>query len=71
MDAKLLKEFEEMEGLSNENLGGADVLDVMDDKMDDDDPTFRPIQAHVLSAADIYYEVSCEIDMLFEANRHS
>jgi hypothetical protein len=52
MNSRLMREFEEFEGLS-----GLAVDDtVMDDK-DDDDPSFRPAQASLLTSNEIYYEV--------------
>ena len=56
MDAKLLKEFEEMEGLSKETLIDPDMLP-MEDSKEDDESSFKPTAANALSSQDIYYEV--------------
>lgn len=56
MDAKLLKEFEEMEGLSKETLIDPEMI-VNDDSDDDDGGSFKPVAANSLSSSDIYNEV--------------
>jgi hypothetical protein len=56
MDAKLLKEFEEMEGLSKETLIDPEMV-VNDDSDDDDGGSFKPVAANSLSSSDIYNEV--------------
>lgn len=53
MDYKLMRDFEELEGLSDQVEDDADSA--VDD--DDDDPSFRPTLATNLNNADIYYEV--------------
>ena len=67
MDAKLLKEYEDMEGLSGEgpdgesndpdlaSAAGNSLVDMGDDL--DNDPSFKPIQASSLTALDIFYEM--------------
>ena len=66
MDAKLLKEYEDMEGLSGDGpdgesndpdiaSAGNSFLDLGDDL--DNDPSFKPIQASSLTALDIFYEM--------------
>ncbi len=52
MNSRLLKEFEEFEGLS-----GVPLDDTIIEDKDDDDPTFRPAQAATLTGNDIFYEV--------------
>jgi hypothetical protein len=56
MDAKLLKEFEEMEGLSKETLIDPDMAP-MDDSQPEDETSFKPTAANTLTSSDIYYEV--------------
>lgn len=56
MDAKLLKEFEEMEGLSKETLIDPDMA-IVDDGKEEDESSFKPTAANTLSSSDIYYEV--------------
>jgi hypothetical protein len=56
MDAKLLKEFEEMEGLSKETLIDPEMV-VNEDSDDDDGGSFKPVAANSLSSSDIYNEV--------------
>lgn len=53
MNLQLMREFEEFEGL------GAQVVDDATITMEneDDDPSFRPAQASLLTSNDIYYEV--------------
>lgn len=66
MDAKLLKEFEEMEGLSKETLIDPEM--VMNEDSDDEDGTsFKPLAANSLSSSDIYNEVwaFCKIPRKF------
>ena len=55
MNLQLMREFEEFEGL------GAQVVDDATITMEneDDDPSFRPAQASLLTSNDIYYEVWC------------
>jgi hypothetical protein len=55
MDYKLMREFEELEGLSDQVDDDTDSTSVADDE--DDDPSFRPTLAANLNNADIYYEV--------------
>ncbi len=52
MNNRLMKEFEEFEGLS----GVAIDESFLEDNMDDD-PSFRPVNAASLTSNDIYYEV--------------
>ncbi len=52
MNSRLMKEFEEFEGLS-----GLAVDELVVDDKEDDDPSFRPAQASLLTSNDIYYEV--------------
>lgn len=52
-DAKLMSDWEEMEGLSNQAV---DEAALVEDK-EEDDASFRPAIASNLSSADIYYEV--------------
>ena len=56
MDAKLLKEFEEMEGLSKETLIDPDMVP-MEDSKEEDEGSFKPTAANALNSSDIYYEV--------------
>ena len=56
MDAKLLKEFEEMEGLSKETLIDPDMAHV-DDGGVEDESSFKPTAANSLLSTDFYYEV--------------
>ena len=56
MDAKLLKEFEEMEGLSKETLIDPDMVP-MEDSKEEDESSFKPTAAAALNSSDIYYEV--------------
>ena len=53
MNNRLMKEFEEFEGLSS-----VAVDDTAFEEKDDDDPSFRPADASALSSSDMYYEVS-------------
>jgi hypothetical protein len=55
MDYKLMREFEELEGLSDQ-VDDADI-DTTTDENEEDDPSFRPTLATNLNNADIYYEV--------------
>ena len=50
-----MREFEELEGLSDQVDDDTDSTSVADDE--DDDPSFRPTLAANLNNADIYYEV--------------
>lgn len=52
-EGNLMREFEEFEGLG---VQGTEELEVNDNE-DDDDPTFKPINASSLSSSDIYYEM--------------
>jgi hypothetical protein len=52
MNSRLMREFEEFEGLA-----GLSVEELVIDERDDDDPSFRPAQASVLTSNEIYYEV--------------
>jgi len=52
MNNRLLREFEEFEGLN-----GLAVDDNFVEDKDDDDPSFRPANASLLTSNDIYYEV--------------
>jgi hypothetical protein len=54
MDAKLLKEFEEMEGLSNETL----VDPEWQTEKDQDDFDIKAVNASAMTSADVFYEVS-------------
>lgn len=54
MDYKLMREFEELEGLSDQV--DEDIVDTIADE-EEDDPSFRPTLAANLNNADIYYEV--------------
>ena len=56
MDAKLLKEFEEMEGLSKETLIDPDMAPVEEGNIEDEG-SFKPTAASALNSSDIYYEV--------------
>ncbi|KAJ1436127.1 leucine rich repeat protein [Ochromonadaceae sp. CCMP2298] len=53
MNLRLMREFEEFEGL------GSDVMDdaIVVHENEDDDSSFRPAQAAVLTSNDIYYEL--------------
>jgi len=54
MDISLLRDFEELEGLNeNDALGATDGPE----EGEDDDPSFKPINAHSLQPADIQYEL--------------
>lgn len=55
MDSKLMLEFEELEGLADQQKD--DHENLIDDN-DDDDANFKPQAASALSSADIYFEVS-------------
>lgn len=55
MDYKLMRDFEELEGLSDQVDEDADASSTADE--DEDDPSFRPTMAANLNNADIYYEV--------------
>lgn len=57
MDVRLMKEFEELEGLTDQNSNDEVVLD----EQEDDDPSFRPTVASTLNNSDVYYEVCCGI----------
>jgi hypothetical protein len=48
-----MKEFEELEGLTDQNNNEEVVLD----DVEEDDPSFRPTVASTLTNADVYYEV--------------
>ena len=50
-----MRDFEELEGLSDQVDEDPDVN--IDEDEDDDDPSFRPTIAANLNNADIYYEV--------------
>jgi hypothetical protein len=52
MNVKLMREFEEFEGLSNQVVDDNAVIE-----NEDDDNAFRPAQASQLTSNDIYYEV--------------
>ena len=52
-----MREFEELEGLSDQVDDDTDNT-TADEEDDDDDPSFRPTMAANLNNADIYYEVS-------------
>lgn len=54
MDYKLMREFEELEGLSDQ-IDDGDAADLEDNE--DDDPSFRPTVAANLNTADIFYEL--------------
>lgn len=54
-----MREFEELEGLSDQVDDGDTTT--ADDDDDDDDPSFRPTLAANLNNADIYYEVGASI----------
>ena len=49
-----MSDFEELEGLADQNKEDDNV-----DDNDDDDANFRPQQASALTSAEIYMEVSC------------
>ena len=51
MDLKLMKDFEELEGIDDMNNQEIVIED------DEDDSSFRPANAYALSSADLYYEV--------------
>ena len=53
MDIKLMRDFEELEGLTDQNVD--DEAEVDDN--DDDDPSFRPTSVANLNNSDVYYEV--------------
>ena len=53
MNQKLMREFEEFEGLGNQVVDESIVVDVSEE----DDPSFRPTQAAALGSNEIYYEV--------------
>ena len=53
MNLQLMREFEEFEGLGNQVIDDAAIA--MENE--DDDPSFRPAQASLLTSNDIYYEV--------------
>lgn len=53
MDIKLMRDFEELEGLTDQNVD--DETEVDDN--DDDDPSFRPTSVANLNNSDVYYEV--------------
>ena len=48
-----MSEFEEFEGLGELNMD-----DIVIDDVDEDDATFKPVNAQSLPANDLYYEVS-------------
>ena len=50
---KLMREFEELEGLTDQNFDGEDF----DDKAEDDE-SFRPALAASLQSSEIFVEVS-------------
>lgn len=50
MNSKLMREFEEFEGLVGQN---DEVLEIKEE----DDSAFQPASASILSSGDIYYEV--------------
>lgn len=52
-DAKLMSDWEEMEGLANQTI---DDSMLADDK-EEDDPSFRPALASNLNSSDIFYEM--------------
>ena len=52
MDISLLRDFEELEGLTENEVGN-----VQDANEEDDDPSFKPINAATLQAGDIRYEL--------------
>lgn len=52
MNNRLMREFEEFEGLSGVPIDDTIIED------DDDDPSFRPANASLLTSNDIYYEVN-------------
>ena len=51
MDLKLMKDFEELEGI--DDMHNQEI--VIED--DEDDSSLRPANAYALSSADLYYEV--------------
>jgi hypothetical protein len=53
MDPKLMSDFEELEGLADNNKEEELVNDE-----DEDEANFKPTSATALSSADIYHEVS-------------
>lgn len=46
-----MRDFEELEGFIEQ------IDETVDDKEEEDDQTFRPVQAATLTSNDIYYEV--------------
>ena len=54
MNPKLMTEFEEFEGLGNQIVDETTI----NEANDEDDQTFRPVNAASLTSNDIYYEVS-------------
>jgi hypothetical protein len=60
MDSKLMADFEELEGLTNQNRDEELFLD----DNDDDDANFKPQAAATLASADIYFEVGLLIARL-------
>jgi hypothetical protein len=53
MDIKLMRDFEELEGLTDQNVD--DEIEIDDN--DDDDPSFRPTSVANLNNSDVYYEM--------------
>lgn len=54
MNSKLMREFEELEGLSDKIL---DELPIQIEDTGDEDLDFKPANATAISSADVYYEV--------------
>jgi len=52
MDISLLKDFEELEGLNED-----ENLETQNDQEDEDDPSFKPINAATLQPGDVRYEL--------------
>lgn len=57
MNSKLMREFEEFEGLGSQVID--ESIEVVDDE---DDGQFQPANASLLTSNDIYYEVSDRIE---------
>jgi hypothetical protein len=67
MDYKLMREFEELEGLSDQVEEDTDSIV----EEDEDDPSFRPTLAANLNNADIYYEVRIISNRLIHSQDNS
>jgi hypothetical protein len=55
MDMKLMQDFEELEGISDQ---ANDINSIEIDDQDEDDPNLKPTNASTLNSVDMQYEVN-------------